>query len=153
MEFKIISKSIDETLNLGFKLANNINKNVIIYLNGDLASGKTHFTKGIAKGLGVSSIVSSPTFTILKNYQGKMKLHHIDAYRLEDNLYDLGFEELVTPDSVVVVEWPKFLKQFYNYPYIEIDFKHIDDVTREIIFRSNFESENQILKEFYDTLY
>ena len=79
-------------------------------LNGNLGAGKTTFTKGLAKGLGVERTVVSPTFTIIKEYEGTaLTLYHIDMYRIEeeDELYELGIEELYRDDSVTVIEWNK----------------------------------------------
>ena len=89
----MISKSYTETINLGEKIGKLLTKDMVIILNGDLASGKTTLTKGIGKGLDVKDTINSPTFTILKIYNGRLPLYHIDAYRLEESNYDLGFDE------------------------------------------------------------
>ena len=91
----MISKSQEETINLGEKLGKLLSKGDTICLKGDLAGGKTTFTKGIGKALNISQVINSPTFTILKIYNGDLPLYHIDAYRLEGIDQDLGFEELL----------------------------------------------------------
>lgn len=104
-----------------------------IVLKGDLAGGKTTFTKGIGKALNIKEVINSPTFTILKIYEGDLKLFHIDAYRLEGNEYDLGLDEYLD-EGVMVVEWPEYYKDYLPKEYLEISFKYIDDETREITF-------------------
>ena len=103
-------------------------------LKGDLAGGKTTFTKGIGKALNVKGVVNSPTFTILKIYEGDLKLFHVDAYRLDGNQYDLGLDEYLD-EGVMVVEWPEYYSDYLPDEYLEITFRYIDDDTREINFR------------------
>ena len=89
----MITKSTEETIALGEKLGRLLNRGDVIALKGDLAGGKTTFTKGIGKALNIKEVINSPTFTILKIYEGDKILYHIDAYRLENNDYDLGLDE------------------------------------------------------------
>ena len=89
----MLSRSEEETIELGYELGRKLEKGMCLALKGDLAGGKTTFTKGIGKALNVKGIINSPTFTILKIYEGDLKLFHIDAYRLEGNEYDLGLDE------------------------------------------------------------
>ena len=103
---------------------------MVIVLDGDLASGKTTLTKGIGKGLGIKEVINSPTFTILKIYEGRLPLYHIDAYRLETSDYDLGFDEY--DDGVMVIEWPKYYEKYLPNEYLKIELKYIDDNTRSI---------------------
>ncbi len=129
----MLSKSEEETIDLGYKLGKKLKKGMCISLVGDLAGGKTTFTKGIGKALNVKGIINSPTFTILKIYKGDLTLYHIDAYRLDGTDYDLGFDEYLD-EGVTVVEWPEFYKDYLPNEYLEINFKYIDDNTREITF-------------------
>ena len=89
----MLSKSEKETIDLGYKIGKKLEKGMCITLVGDLAGGKTTFTKGIGKALNIKEVINSPTFTILKIYDGDLKLYHIDAYRLEGCEYDLGLDE------------------------------------------------------------
>ena len=130
----MISKSYTETINLGEKIGKLLTKDMVIILNGDLASGKTTLTKGIGKGLGVKDTINSPTFTILKIYNGRLPLYHIDAYRLEESNYDLGFDEY--DDGVIVVEWPEYYKEYLPKEYLEISLKYIDENSRDIAFKA-----------------
>lgn len=105
-----ISNSVEETIILAAKLANKLVGGEIILLNGELGAGKTTFTKGLAKALGINEIVTSPTFTFMKSYNGRLKLYHYDMYRVdsEDELYELGLAEYLYADGVCVIEWNKF---------------------------------------------
>lgn len=109
-----ISKSVKETLSLGEKLAKRFRKGDFVALIGDLGSGKTVLTKGIAKGLGVRNAryVNSPTFVIIKEYKGKLPLYHFDLYRLDHPgaLDAENFEEYFYGDGVTVVEWADKIK-------------------------------------------
>jgi tRNA threonylcarbamoyladenosine biosynthesis protein TsaE len=103
--------NLEETYELAIKLGQHLFPGAIITLEGDLGAGKTTFTKGIAKGLKVKQTVNSPTFTIIKEYSGELNLYHIDAYRLEDSLEDLGFDEYFYGDGVTVIEWGSKIKE------------------------------------------
>lgn len=110
MKIQKITKSVNETILLGESLSKQFNTGCVIALKGDLGVGKTAFTKGIARGLEISDTVVSPTFTLLREYEGRLSLKHIDAYRLENaNADSLGLYDLMDDDSVVVIEWSEFI--------------------------------------------
>ena len=142
----MITKSQEETINLGEKFGKLLSKGTTIALIGDLAGGKTTFTKGIGKALNIKQVINSPTFTILKIYNGDLTLYHIDAYRLENCDYDLGMDEF-EQEGVMVVEWPEYYKEYLPSDYIEIDFSYIDDNSREIKFIAHGEKYMNIVKE------
>lgn len=127
----MITTNEQETIELGYQLGKLLKQGDVVCLEGDLAGGKTTFTKGIGKALNVKSVVNSPTFTILKIHNGDMPLYHIDAYRLENNEYDLGIHEL-EEEGVTVVEWPMYYRNYLPKDYIVVNFNFIDDNTREI---------------------
>lgn len=105
-----ISKNVEDTYELANKIASKLYGGDIILLNGDLGAGKTTFTKGLAKALGVEEVVTSPTFTFMKEYHGRIPLYHFDMYRVEDEdeLYELGLNEYLYMQGVCVIEWNKF---------------------------------------------
>ena len=144
---KFITKTREETISLGEKLGKLLPVNSILAMNGDLAAGKTTFTKGIGIGLGIKQVINSPTFNILKIYEGSKTLYHIDAYRLEENPYDLGFEEYMDDDGIMVIEWFDYMKDMISNDYLELKFKYIDDETREIEFIPHGSKYDDVLKE------
>ena len=106
-------KNLEDTERLAKIVAENISNKLILLLNGDLAAGKTTFTKFLAKYLGVRTVVNSPTFNIMKEYNSdKGMLYHIDAYRLENSDEDLGFEDIFYEDNICVIEWATFIEDF-----------------------------------------
>lgn len=142
----MITKSEQETILLGEKLGNKLENGMVLALKGDLAGGKTTFTKGIGKALNIKQIINSPTFTILKIYEGDKKLFHIDAYRLEGNSYDLGLDEYEN-EGIMVIEWPEYYLDFLPKEYLEIHFEYIDDDTRSIEFISHGDKYSKIIEE------
>ena len=106
-----VSHSVEETQQLARAISERVQPGDVILLVGDLGAGKTTFTKGLAKALGIDDEVTSPTFTILNVYEdGRLKLNHLDMYRVEraDELAELGIEDCFDDDSVTVIEWNKF---------------------------------------------
>jgi tRNA threonylcarbamoyladenosine biosynthesis protein TsaE len=103
----LTSESVGRTYALGRALGELMQAGDVILLEGELGAGKTAFTQGIGLGLGVSATINSPTFTILKEYEGRLPLYHFDLYRLDepDELYELGFEDYFRGEGVCVVEW------------------------------------------------
>ncbi|MDO4198470.1 MAG: tRNA (adenosine(37)-N6)-threonylcarbamoyltransferase complex ATPase subunit type 1 TsaE [Erysipelotrichaceae bacterium] len=142
----MVTRNESETIELGYRLGLLLKKGDFVALNGDLAGGKTTFTKGIGKALNVKSIVNSPTFTILKIHEGDMPLYHIDAYRLEGNEYDLGISEY-EDEGVTVVEWPEYYQDFMPEEYINVNFEYIDDETRNITIEAHGDKYLDVIKE------
>lgn len=107
---KFVSHSVNDTYAFAKKIADKLKGGEVIILRGDLGAGKTTFTKGLAKALGVEETVTSPTFTYVKEYYGRLPLYHFDMYRVADadEVYELGLEEYFYKGGVVVVEWNKF---------------------------------------------
>lgn len=103
-----------DTFDLGKKLGINAKPGQIYLLNGDLGVGKTVFTKGFAQGLGIEDHITSPTFTIIQEYQGKdMPFYHFDVYRIGDieEMYDLGYEEYFFGEGVCLIEWASLIEE------------------------------------------
>ena len=112
------------TIELGRRLAPLLQAGDVLVLNGDLGAGKTTFTKGLAAGLGVQQMIKSPTFTIIREYQGgRLPLYHMDVYRLENGGgEDLGLEEYFDGDGISVVEWAQFVADELPADYLSLTF-------------------------------
>jgi tRNA threonylcarbamoyladenosine biosynthesis protein TsaE len=104
---RAVTRSTDETLELARAVGELLRPGDVVSLVGELGAGKTVFARGVARALGVTELVVSPTFTIVREYEGRVPLVHVDVYRIDavQELHDLGFEEVVRDDAVTVVEW------------------------------------------------
>ena len=145
-EYKIISKSEEETIALAQNIESEKFPNMVICLNGELGSGKTLFTKGFAHGLGIDEI-TSPTFTIIKEYQGELMLYHMDVYRLEDSNENIGIEEYFDRGGVTIIEWSDMIKNILPEERLEIKFVITGDNTRKIILTPYGEKYKNICEE------
>lgn len=108
MSLSIVTRSAEETISLGERIAGLLFPGAFIALSGNLGAGKTALSQGIGRGLGFKD-VTSPTFTILQEHEGRLPLYHFDAYRLQDaqGLYDIGFSEYASGNGVILMEWPE----------------------------------------------
>jgi tRNA threonylcarbamoyladenosine biosynthesis protein TsaE len=104
---RVVTRSTDETLALAGSVGELLRPGDVVSLAGDLGTGKTVFARGIVRALGVTDPVVSPTFTIVREYEGRVPVVHVDVYRIDtfQELHDLGFEEVVRDDAVTLVEW------------------------------------------------
>lgn len=136
-----------EMIDFGEKLAHMMFPGFVLTLQGDLGAGKTTFTKGIGKGLGVKRIINSPTFTIVKVYQGQLPLYHFDAYRLEGQNEELGFEEMFEGEGVCVIEWPQFIENILPQEHLEIHIYKNEDESRRFEFVAIGSQYEKVLKE------
>lgn len=113
LEFYV--KSEKEVEELGLVLANRLGPGSVVALSGELGTGKTTFTKAIAKGLGITDLITSPTFTIIHEYKGgRLPLYHFDVYRIdeEEQFHNLGYEEYFYGDGVCVIEWADKIEEY-----------------------------------------
>lgn len=132
-QYTLKTDTPEQTLEFAEKLGAILQPKDLLTLEGDLGAGKTTFTKGLAKGLGVTKTVSSPTFTIIKEYQGRLPLYHMDVYRVEDGFEDLGFDEYFEGDGVTVVEWAKLIDEQLPKERLEVKLFHEGDSKRRIV--------------------
>ncbi|KAF0092681.1 MAG: hypothetical protein FD141_865 [Fusobacteria bacterium] len=134
---RYILNSVDETIELGRRIGSQLKEPVIIKLDGEMGTGKTHFTKGLAVGLGIIDDITSPTFSILNIYNGgRMTLYHIDAYRIKNikEAFDAGLGEVfASTGGVVVLEWGDILESFFENMVINIKIDDLGDSRRELI--------------------
>lgn len=124
-DMHIVSENESKQKQIGECIGKNISQKTIILLDGPLGAGKTTLTKGIGLGIGISDPINSPTFTIAKQYSGEKVLNHLDVYRLEGLDEDIGIEDYVYDEEVLVIEWSKFIDSsvFDEYLHIQIDYE------------------------------
>lgn len=133
-EFKVISHSEYDTVELAQNIESEKFPNMVICLNGDLGSGKTVFVKAFANALGIDEDITSPTFNIIKEYNnGELPLYHMDVYRIEDALEDIGIEDYYDKNGVTIIEWADMIKDKLPEERLDIKFKIIDENTRVIV--------------------
>ena len=134
MQYKITTYSEDDTIELAQNIESEKFPNMVICLIGDLGSGKTVFAKAFAKALGINDNITSPTFNIIKEYDGgEMIMFHMDVYRLSDIKQDLGIEEYFTKRGVCIIEWADLIEDILPKNRLDIKFKMIDENTRQIV--------------------
>ncbi|MDP3142743.1 MAG: tRNA (adenosine(37)-N6)-threonylcarbamoyltransferase complex ATPase subunit type 1 TsaE [Candidatus Omnitrophota bacterium] len=132
---KLITNSAGETRKLAEKIARLLKGKEILCLFGQLGSGKTTFTKGLAKGMGIKSIdVNSPSFVLMKKYQGRLPLYHFDLYRIKgaSELCDIGYEEFIYGDGVAVVEWAERMSGLLPKDHLRVEFSLLGQDQRQI---------------------
>jgi tRNA threonylcarbamoyladenosine biosynthesis protein TsaE len=134
MTREIEVSSVEETEQIATKLAALLTPPDVLTLEGDLGAGKTTFTKALAKGLGITRTVNSPTFTIIKQYEGNYPLNHLDVYRLAGSDEDLGWDELFYGDAISVIEWAHLIKDDLPAERLEIQLVHGGEDNRKITF-------------------
>lgn len=119
----------------------------VIFLNGDLGAGKTTFTKGFAKGLKIESMIKSPSYTIIREYEeGRLPFYHMDLYRLAGDNDDLGLEEYFTSSGVSVIEWGNLLEDL-PADYLTVTFEKLGDNSRKLIFSAHGKISETYLQE------
>jgi len=146
--WSVVSDGESQTLELGWRLGQLLQQSTLVLLQGDLGAGKTVFARGIARGLGVDPQIpiTSPTFTLMNHYHGRLDLYHFDLYRLSDpdELIELGFDDYAYGSGVSLVEWPEKLDNFET-PGLWVDLQRIDAERREINFFLQGEENQEII--------
>ena len=135
MDYKYTSRSIDDTMELAENIESEKFPGMVICLDGELGSGKTVFVKGFAKSLGISETITSPTFNLIKEYEsGEMPLYHMDVYRLDGNVEDLGIEEYYTKEGITIIEWADMIPDYLPEKRLDIKIKNSsEDEDKRII--------------------
>ncbi|MGM0379416.1 MAG: tRNA (adenosine(37)-N6)-threonylcarbamoyltransferase complex ATPase subunit type 1 TsaE [Bacillota bacterium] len=120
---KVICKNENETKKLAKKISQIISLGDILCLDGDLGAGKTTFTKYLCKNLGIDGYVNSPSYTLVNEYNGEVDIYHFDVYRIfsVEELYEIGFEEYISSDKIIIIEWAKKIKEIIPKEAIWID--------------------------------
>jgi tRNA threonylcarbamoyladenosine biosynthesis protein TsaE len=119
--YEVNINNVGETLSFAERLAKQLFAGSVVALDGELGAGKTTFTQGLARGLEIGRVVNSPTFTIIKEYAGRLKLNHMDVYRLADGYSDIDFDEYFYGDGVTVVEWGTIIDELLPAEYLAIE--------------------------------
>lgn len=133
MDYKITSRSIEDTMELAENIESEKFPGMIICLDGELGSGKTVFVKGFAKSLGIEENITSPTFNIVKEYQiGEMPLYHMDVYRLENTDESIAFNDYFTSNGISIIEWSELIEDILPDERLDIKIRVIDEDTRII---------------------
>jgi tRNA threonylcarbamoyladenosine biosynthesis protein TsaE len=164
-----ISHSSAQTQRLGMRLGELLRGGELILLDGQLGTGKTTFTQGLAQGLGITENINSPTFTLLKEYLGQPQpgnssnaltsrrpaLYHFDLYRLDDpdEIVDLGFEDYFFGDGVCVIEWAQKAGSFWPEEHLNIRLKIMSDTKRGLLFIATGDYYCELLRQFQKNTY
>ncbi len=142
--------SEQETEMLALQIADQLKPADVLTLEGDLGAGKTTFTKSVAKGLGITRNVNSPTFTILKQYEGRLPLNHLDVYRLEGTDEDLGWDELFYGDAVSIIEWAHLIEEDLPPERLAIQIKRLGEDKRMFTFEPFGKRYEQLCEELFE---
>ena len=138
----------NKTKEIGYKLGQLLQRGSVICLIGDLGAGKTTMTQSLAKALEVEDYITSPTFTIVNEYEGRIPLYHFDVYRIgsSDEMYDIGYDEYINGEGVCIIEWANLIDDILpdEYLYIELKYK---DMSREMILNPVGEKYEKIAEE------
>lgn len=136
MDYRLTTKSEEETMEIAQNIESEKFPGMVICLTGDLGSGKTVFTKGFAHALGIDENITSPTFNIIKEYTGgESELYHMDLYRLNGDVKNLGLDEYFSKEGIVIIEWADMIEDYLPENRLEIKFKVVDEDTRVLIFK------------------
>ncbi|MCM3705360.1 MULTISPECIES: tRNA (adenosine(37)-N6)-threonylcarbamoyltransferase complex ATPase subunit type 1 TsaE [Cytobacillus] len=146
-QYEFISKNPEDTMGFSEKLGSLLQPGDVLALEGDLGAGKTTFTKGLAKGLNITRNVNSPTFTIIKEYHGRLPLYHMDVYRVEDSFEDLGFDEYFDGNGVTVVEWAHLVKEQLPEELLTIYLYLDDHDSRRLVLEPQGRRYEELCKE------
>ena len=135
---EFISKSPEDTVNLGLKLGACLKGGDVILLGGDMGAGKTLLTKGIASALGIdpATPVVSPSFTLINVYKALLDIVHVDLYRLSpDSVWDLGLEDFMDKEHIIVVEWGDVARGFFPPPVIDVKIVYVGEQIRKVFIK------------------
>ncbi len=173
MTLDIISHSLTQTQRLGMRLGDLLRGGELILLDGQLGTGKTTLTQGLAQGMGITEVINSPTFTLLKEYhssasQGQVQgnltsqqshdglaLYHFDLYRLDDpeEIIDLGFEDYFYGSGVCVVEWADKANMLWPTERLNIRLKMLSETKRSLLFIATGAHYSELLRQFQKNTY
>lgn len=138
-----ISNSSDETKKIAYEFSKRLNSGDVVCMYGEMGVGKTAFVQGLAEGLGITEPITSPTFTIVNEYCGRLMLYHFDVYRIgeAEEMYEIGYDEYIDGDGISVIEWPQLIDELlpqkrYNVTLVK-DYEVGNDDYRKITIEEN----------------
>ena len=135
MNYKYTSRNEQDTMEIAENIESEKFPGMVICLYGELGSGKTVFAKGFAKALGITDTITSPTFSLVKEYlDGEMPLFHMDVYRLDESNEEFGLDDYLNQDGVCLIEWPEMIESQLPEERLDIKIKIVDDETRVLVF-------------------
>ncbi|HBF4284418.1 tRNA (adenosine(37)-N6)-threonylcarbamoyltransferase complex ATPase subunit type 1 TsaE [Clostridioides difficile] len=145
---KIYLENENKTREIGYKLGKLLKEGSVICLVGDLGAGKTTMTQSLADSLGIEDYITSPTFTIINEYEGKIPLYHFDVYRIgsSDEMYDIGYDEYVNSNGICIIEWANLIEDILPKEYLNIELKYKAE-GREMILTPKGEFYKEIVEE------
>lgn len=136
MDYKYVANDEGETISLAENIESEHFPGMVICLNGELGSGKTVFTKAFASALGISDDVTSPTFNIIKEYNnGELPLYHMDVYRLDGNVNELGLDEYFDGNGVTIIEWADMIEEYLPKERLDINIRVTSEDTRVFVLK------------------
>ncbi len=153
---KIKVNNLQDTEKIGKIISRCLEKGTVLCLDGDLGAGKTAITQFIAKEFGVKEYITSPTFNIIKEYEGRLPFYHMDVYRIEseDDMYDLGYDEYIYSEGVTVIEWSENIRTILPDERIDIKIDRIDENKRIMTIEGRgvvYEKITEELKNYENT--
>ena len=154
VRFECETLAPEETIRIGSDLATTLSAGTVILLSGELGAGKTVFAQGVAAGLGVAVPVTSPTYTLVSEYQGRsVPFYHMDLYRLggDDPFEELGAEEYVQSDGVTAIEWPEQVRSRWHGDCLTVLLKHLGGDKRKIEMAGTGARSNAALENYVET--
>lgn len=149
---KIVVNNLQDTEKVGKIIGRNLDKGTVLCLDGDLGVGKTALTQFIAKEFGIKEYITSPTFNIIKEYEGRLPFYHMDVYRIEsqDDMYDLGYDEYIYSEGVTIIEWSNKIEGILPENRININIRRLDDSGRTLFISGKGLVYEKIAEELVD---
>lgn len=146
--FEVFLENEEATFKYGEKLGKLLTKGSVVCLNGDLGAGKTAITKSIAKSMGIDEDITSPTFTIINEYDAEIPLYHFDVYRIgsSEEMYDIGYEEYINSDGICIIEWAHLIEDVLPEERLDIEMLY-DNLSRKMKLNPKGEKYIKIVEE------
>lgn len=143
---RMFSHNEEELIEWGRRLGSLLQEQDVLILTGDLGAGKTTFTKGLARGLGIKQMIKSPTYTIVREYEGRLPLYHLDVYRIGEDPDSIDLDDFLFGEGITVIEWGELLEGSLPDDYLKLTILKKDD-GRELVFESKGQRSQELLEE------